>query len=62
MAQLLDNQSSGWPNRRAEVEPYSGKLGIEAVVQPAVGVGVSRFGTSFGGGVALAFTDTLRDH
>ena len=47
---------------KPEVEPYSAKLGIEGVAQPVVGVGVSRFGTSFGGGLALSFTDMLRDH
>jgi hypothetical protein len=47
---------------KPEVEPYSAKLGIEGVAQPVVGVGVSRFGTSFGGGLALSFTDMLRNH
>jgi hypothetical protein len=32
------------------------------VAQPVVGVGVSRFGTSFGGGLALSFSDMLRNH
>ena len=30
--------------------------------QPVVGVGVSRFGTSFGGGIALTFGDQLGNH
>ena len=48
--------------RRRMSSPYSAKLGIEGVAQPVVGVGVSRFGTSFGGGLALSFSDMLRNH
>ncbi len=54
---------SGLPESTTpEVEPYSAKLEIEGVAQPVVGVGVSRFGTSFGGGLALSFSDMLRNH
>jgi hypothetical protein len=45
-----------------EVEPYKANLSLEGVAQPVVGVGVSRFGTSFGGGLALTFGDTLGNH
>jgi hypothetical protein len=63
VSQLLASPTVGLPEQgQPEVEPYSAKLGIEGVAQPVVGVGVSRFGTSFGGGLALSFTDMLRDH
>jgi hypothetical protein len=63
VAQLLATPTVGLPERlQPEIEPYSAKLGLEGVAQPVVGVGVSRFGTSFGGGIALAFADTLGDH
>ena len=63
VSQLLASPTVGLPEpAKPEVEPYRAKLGIEGVAQPVVGVGVSRFGTSFGGGLALSFTDMLRDH
>jgi Tol biopolymer transport system component len=63
VAQLLGAPTVGLPEpSKPQVEPYSAKLGIEGVAQPVVGVGVSRFGTSFGGGIALAFSDMLRNH
>jgi hypothetical protein len=63
VSQLLATPTQGLPApAQPEVEPYRPKLGIEGVAQPVVGVGVSRFGTSFGGGLALAFTDMLGDH
>jgi hypothetical protein len=64
VAQLLAAPTLGLPEPTTtpEVEPYSAKLHIEGVAQPVVGVGVSRFGTSFGGGLALAFSDMLRNH
>jgi hypothetical protein len=63
VSELLAAPTVGLPEpAKPEVEPYSAKLGIEGVAQPVVGVGVSRFGTSFGGGLALSFTDMLRNH
>jgi Tol biopolymer transport system component len=64
VAQLLAAPTLGLPEPTTtpDVEPYSAKLHIEGIAQPVVGVGVSRFGTSFGGGLALAFSDTLRNH
>jgi WD40-like Beta Propeller Repeat len=63
VAELLASPTVGLPEPlKPEVEPYRGTLGIEGVAQPVVGVGVSRFGTSFGGGLALSFTDMLRNH
>ena len=63
VSELLAAPTVGLPEpAKPEVDPYSAKLGIEGVAQPVVGVGVSRFGTSFGGGLALSFTDMLRNH
>jgi Tol biopolymer transport system component len=64
VAGLLGNPAAGLPAATASypVEPYRAKLRLEGVMQPSVGVGVSRFGTSLGGGVALAFSDLLRNH
>jgi Tol biopolymer transport system component len=63
---LLDNPTQGLPSPAAassySVEPYKSTLRLEGVIQPSVGVGVSRFGSSVGGGVALAFSDLLRNH
>jgi len=45
-----------------EAEPYSPKLSLEAVAQPSIAVGASRFGTAIGGGVGFQFGDMLGDH
>jgi hypothetical protein len=50
------------PPTEWEIQPYRSGLSLEGVAQPVVGVGVSRFGTSFGGGLALTFSDTLGNH
>jgi hypothetical protein len=63
VASLLAAPEVGLPEPTTyEVEPYSGGLSLEGVAQPVVGVGVSRFGTSFGGGLALTFSDLLGNH
>ena len=43
-------------------EPYKATLALEGVSQPTAGVGVSQFGTSFGGGLSLYFGDMLENH
>src|SRR4029453_7117487 len=64
VAELLSSSTIGLPEPQTapEIVPYSAKLHVEGVAQPVVGVGVSRFGTSFGGGLALSFSDMLRNH
>jgi Tol biopolymer transport system component len=64
VAQLLAAPETGLPEPSTtnEVEPYRAKLKLNGVAQPVVGVGVSRFGTSFGGGLALSFSDMLGNH
>ena len=60
---LLEMPELGLPEASSyEVEPYRTSLTLEGVAQPVVGVGVSRFGTSFGGGLALTFSDLLGNH
>jgi len=63
VASLLAAPEIGLPEPVTyEVEPYKTKLSLQGVSQPVVGVGVSRFGTSFGGGIALTFGDQLGNH
>lgn len=61
---LLNNATFGLPAAAAtyEVKDYSPKLSLEAVAQPTVAVGASRFGAALGGGIAFQFGDMLGDH
>jgi len=63
---LLDDASFGVPAAEApaayEVKDYKPKLTLEAVAQPTIAVGASRFGAAVGGGIALLFGDMLGDH
>jgi Tol biopolymer transport system component len=56
----------GLPGQSAEAsynpEDYKPKLGLEAIAQPTVGVGVDRFGVYAAGGLAMLFRDTLGNH
>ena len=63
VAALLEAPDTGLPEPTTpDVEPYRTKLSLQGVAQPVVGIGVSRFGTSFGGGIALTFGDLLGNH
>jgi hypothetical protein len=42
--------------------PYKPKLSLDYVGQPSIGVGVDRYGSFFGGGVAMSFSDMLGEH
>jgi hypothetical protein len=42
--------------------PYKAKLGLDYVGQPSVGVGIDRYGSYFGGGMSLLFSDMLGEH
>jgi WD40 repeat protein len=60
---LLTDPDTGLPAPTTyPVEPYKAGLSLQGIAQPVVGVGVSRFGTSFGGGLALTFGDALGNH
>jgi len=63
VAALLTAPEIGLPEASSyPVEPYKAGLSLEGVAQPVVGVGLSRFGTSFGGGLSLTFGDLLGNH
>ena len=63
VAALLSNATFGLPAAQAyPAAPYTATLSLEAIGQPMVGVGVSRFGPTIGGGVALYFGDILENH
>jgi Tol biopolymer transport system component len=60
---LLANAEFGLPAPPDDVqaEDYKAGLGLEAIGQPTIAVGASRFGAAIGGGLALYFTDMLGD-
>ena len=60
---LLNDPRFGLPPAQApfSTEDYKPTLGLEAVSQPTVAVGASRFGAAIGGGIALQFGDMLGD-
>jgi Tol biopolymer transport system component len=60
----LRNATAGLPEAATEYpsENYKATLGLEAMAQPTVAVGASRFGAAIGGGLALQFGDMLGDH
>ncbi len=41
---------------------YKPKLGLDFVGQPYVGAGYSRYGTFYGGGISMRFSDMLGEH
>jgi Tol biopolymer transport system component len=59
---LADPAGGLTPPQDYPTAPYKAKLALAGVAQPSAGVGVSRFGTSVGGGAALYFSDLLGDH
>ena len=42
--------------------PYDAKLSVDAVGQPYVAAGITRFGGMYGGGVSFTMSDTLGNH
>jgi hypothetical protein len=63
VVQLLSTPSGGLPPPpTVEPEDYKPKLGLDAIAQPSVGVGVDQFGAYGGGGIAFLFSDMLGDH
>ncbi|MFP4081734.1 MAG: peptidase S9 [Candidatus Aminicenantes bacterium] len=60
---LLNNPLFGLPEETSyPVEDYKPKLTLDYVTQPQLAVGVDRFGTYAGGGIALFFSDMLGYH
>jgi hypothetical protein len=63
VASLLSNATFGLPAVQTfPAAPYKPTLSLEAVGQPMVAVGVSRFGPTIGGGISLYFGDMLENH
>jgi hypothetical protein len=59
---LLRDAKTGLPEEPGQVERYRPRLSLDFVGQPYVGVGVSRFGPSFGGGLSFLWSDMLGNH
>ncbi len=62
VATYLNDALAGLPELPGEVAPYDSKLSIDAVGQPYIAAGVSRFGGMYGGGVSFTMSDTLGNH
>ncbi len=60
---LLKNPIFGLPEEKEyEVKAYKPKLMLDYVAQPQLAIGVDRFGTYAGGGIAFFFSDMLGYH
>lgn len=60
---LLKNPIFGLPEEKEyKVNAYKPKLGLDYVAQPQLAIGVDRFGTYGGGGIAFFFSDMLGYH
>jgi Omp85 superfamily domain/WD40-like Beta Propeller Repeat/Peptidase of plants and bacteria len=62
VAAYLADADTGLPDQAGTATPYESKLSIDAVGQPYVSAGVSRFGGMYGGGVSFTLSDTLGNH
>jgi Tol biopolymer transport system component len=58
----LNDAITGLPEAPGEVAPYDAKLSIDAVGQPYIAAGVTRFGAMYGGGLSFTMSDTLGNH
>lgn len=58
----LRDATTGLPPQVGSSTPYRPSLTLDWVGQPYVGVGVSRFGPSFGGGLSMLWSDMLGNH
>jgi Tol biopolymer transport system component len=59
---LLQDAATGLPTTVGASTPYRPRLSLDWVGQPYVGVGISRFGPTFGGGLSMLFSDMLGNH
>jgi Tol biopolymer transport system component len=48
--------------RAFKVQPYKARLGLDYIGQPYVAAGVDRYGSAFGGGISMSFSDMLGEH
>ena len=62
VAELLGSSTSGLPKPEDyPVDDYKGKLQLEAISQPTIGVGADQFGAYAAGGISFVFSDLLND-
>jgi WD40 repeat protein len=62
VSKMLANAGFGLPAPTDyKSDEYKSKLSLEALGQPSIAVGTSRFGTSIGGGISAYFSDMLGD-
>jgi Tol biopolymer transport system component len=60
---LIKNTAYGLPDASTfSIEPYKAKLSLDYAAPPQIGVGMDRYGTYAGGGVAFYFSDMLGMH
>jgi len=59
LVRMLRDPHTGLPAALAASESYHPRLSLDFIGQPYLGVGVSRFGPSFGGGLSFLFSDML---
>ena len=58
--ELIQNPLFGLPDETEyPVEDYQSKMKLDYITQPQLAIGTDRFGTTFGGGLALMFSDML---
>jgi hypothetical protein len=63
VVQARADAASGLSDKGSFVQaPYKPRLGLDYIGQPSVGVGVDRYGSYFGGGVSMLFSDMLGEH
>jgi len=63
VAQLIRNPLYGLPEQKTyDFQDYNPKLTLDYIAPPQVAIGVDRFGTYGGGGLALFFSDILGYH
>ncbi len=60
--QVLSDPDFGLPDAQPfETEPYRSRLRLEALGQPTIALGASRYGAALGGGISGYFSDLLGD-
>lgn len=63
VAAVLADARTGLPPQAGDsIKPYRPGFSLDVVAQPSLAVGADRFGTYFGGGATLFWSDMLGDH
>jgi Tol biopolymer transport system component len=62
LSALLEDPVAGLPADTGTASAYRPQLTLDWVGQPYVGVGISRFGPTFGGGLSMLWSDMLGNH